>query len=128
MPLQRPPLPNRNPLRRSAGVGGPPPASPTRLPPSNLSGPSAATSPSPPSEGLEGSSANSLDQGLKVVMQHLYSNPEVAYVIGSIKKGLAGIDVAALSQEEKDKLLQEITDALERSPSVLAALKEFRGS
>jgi surface antigen len=59
-------------------------------------------------------------------MQHLYSNPEVAYVLGSIKKGLSQVDVAALSEEDKAQLLAEIQEALERSPTVLQALAEFR--
>lgn len=121
MPLRRqqqPSLPNRLPLAHRA----PPPQGQ----PSPDAG-SSAVSPSPPQEGLEGSSGNSLERGLQSVMRHLYSNPEVAYVLGSIKKGLAEVDVAALSEADKQALLDEIREALERSPSVLQALAEFRG-
>jgi hypothetical protein len=72
-------------------------------------------------------SLDNLEVGLQSLLKHLHGNPEVAYVIGSIKKGLAGVDVAALSPEEKQSLLDKVQQLLEESPTVLQALREFRG-
>jgi hypothetical protein len=74
---------------------------------------------------LEISSDNSLD-GLQSILKHLYRNPEVAWVLGSIKKGLRGVDVAALPAEEREALLNKIQTMLEQSPTVLQALAEYR--
>lgn len=80
-------------------------------------------SPIPASED----SLDNLAGNLQTVLKNLRGNPEVAYVIGSIKKGLSGVDVAALTPEEKQLLLQKIQQMLEQSPTVLRALAEYRG-
>ena len=92
-----------------------------------------SSNPLPPREGLapeeELSPATSqqVASGLQALLAHLQTNPEVAYVLGSIKKGLAGVDVAGLSEEDKLELLAKVKEVLQRSPSVLKALRTYRG-
>jgi hypothetical protein len=61
---------------------------------------------------------------LQKVLVKLKKDPEVAYVLASLKKGLAGAD---LSSENKAQLVAEIRAALEASPTILRAIAEYRG-
>lgn len=97
---------------------------PRQEPPSPDAG-SVVASQSPAVADSPPSSTSSLDQGLLAVLKNLRSNPEVAYVLASVKKGLA--HAGTLSDEEKQRLLAEVQQALERSPSILQALREYRG-
>ena len=76
---------------------------------------------------LSEDSLNNLSERLAAVVKNLRGNPEVAYVIGSIKKGLAGVDLTSLTPEDRQVLLQKIKRLLEQSPTVLRALAEYRG-
>lgn len=85
---------------------------------------SSVASPSPPSDSPL-SSVNLQDPKLLAVLKQLKTNPEVAYVLASVKKGLAR--AGTLSPEERQQLLREVQQALEQSPTILRALREYRG-
>lgn len=83
-----------------------------------------SSSPPPVSEPSPDNSL-ALDEGLLAVLKHLKSDPEVAYVLASVRKGIA--NAGTLSPEEKARILADVQQALEQSPSVLRALREYRG-
>jgi len=57
------------------------------------------------------------------VLKKLKANPEVAYVLASLKKGLARADLSAVDRAE---LIQQVKQALENSPTILKAIREYR--
>ena len=108
MPLKRNQPPRPTPLKRS--VSPDVVSNEESLSPTSDSTPLSTSSP----------------EALLAVLKELKSNPEVAYVLASVKKGLAG--AATLSPEQKQQLLLEVQRALEQSPTILKALREYRGS
>lgn len=115
------------PLKRNQPARSTPSANrtPSPLPSPTPSAGSVAESQSPAVGDSPVSSTSSLDRKLQAVLKNLRSNPEVAYVLASVKKGLA--NAGTLSDEEKQRLLLEVQRALEQSPSILQALREYRG-
>jgi hypothetical protein len=96
---------------------------PPTLPPSSMD-----NEPRAPEEGLDlGADQQDLTRGLATILAHLKGDPAVAYVLASLRKGLAAAGVEGLPPEEKERLIQEVKLALQRNPSVLRALQEYAG-
>ena len=81
----------------------------------------------PPDGGLEPGSQQELTRGLTSVLNHLKGDPAVAYVLASLRKGLAQAGARDLPPEEKEALIQKVKEVLLQSPSVLQALAEYTG-
>lgn len=104
-----------NALRRSSSNAGPdaPP-----MPSSVRSDP--ASSSQPPT-----SSPGSVDLSrLEKVVRKLRKDPGVAYVLASLKQGLTK---AKLHGTLRENLLREVEQLLQQSPTLLKAIKEYRG-
>jgi len=61
---------------------------------------------------------------LELILKKLKGNPEVAYVLASLRKGLARSDLSQISKEE---LVMQVRRALESSPTILKAIADYRG-
>lgn len=96
------------------------------LPPTSV--PTTAQLPSaPPDGGLEPGSQQQLTSGLTSVLKHLKGDPAVAYVLASLRKGLAQAGARDLPPEQKEALIQKVKEVLLQNPSVLRALQEYTG-
>jgi hypothetical protein len=89
--------------------------------PNNATAPSGAASLSP----LLTSSLDNADLSkLGPILKKIKGNPEVAYLLGQLKKGLTKGGVFG---EDRASLVRAIKAALLRSPTILEAVRQYRG-